>query len=106
MEKFSARKARKFTGFMTAKEEAIYRIHNAIRDAAIEMRGSCKVEFKNFCHKNQMLTLCESVAKFLKREGYEVVYAIYNDTFSFKVIWAQEVAVGVDCLIKVYRMEG
>ena len=37
MEKFSAKKACKFTGFMTAKEEAIYRIHNTIRDAAIEM---------------------------------------------------------------------
>ena len=64
------------------------------------------MEFKNFCHRNQMPSLCESVAKFLKREGYEVVYAIHGDTFSFKVIWAQESAVTIDCIIKIYRMEG
>lgn len=101
MEKFDAKKACKFTGFMTAKEEAIYRIHNAIRDAAIEMRGECRVEFKDFCYKSQMPKLCESVANFLKREGYEVVYAIYDDTFSFKVIWAQKVWVDINYLIKV-----
>jgi hypothetical protein len=106
MEKFSARQARKFRCFMTAKEEAIYRIHNAIRDAAIGMRGSCKVEFKDFCYKSQIPKLCESVAKFLKQEGYEVAYAIYDDVFSFKVIWAQEAAMSIDYLIKVCRMEG
>lgn len=101
MEKFNARKAHKFMGFMTAKEEAIYRIHNAIRDAAIEMRGDCMVYFENFCHRSQLPKLCESVADFLKREGYEVAYAIQNDACTFKVIWARRVSVDINYVIKM-----
>lgn len=101
MEKFNARQARKFMRFMTAKEEAIYRIHNAIRAASIDMKGECTVSFRNFCDPIQTDKLFKSVADFLKKEGYTIYYDCYRGNATFRIKWCEMISVDVNTVIKL-----